>query len=295
MTLSQAIETHLHHLRSELHLDPKSVGISGVTLARLRAFMPHGSGVSCLTLETLRGFIASEFGSGYAARTVALRRDGVLRFCAHMADIGEAPATLAKSLPRVRRGFTLPKPASIADIAVLIDAIVGDAPVDLRDRAMFELAYSAGLRASELVGLTVSRVDLQAGEARVNGKGGIERIAPVGERACEAIARYLKDGRPRLDPRGANSTLFLNFRGGPIGRMGFWWRLKVRSIAAGLVTPIHPHMLRHSCATHMLEHGADLRVVQETLGHRSITSTQVYTLVTRSRLRAEHRKHHPRG
>ena len=294
MTLATAVETHLHHLRSEQQLDRATVSARRTTLMRLLAHVPDGALLEDLTRERIKSFLAAERGAGLAAGTVAGRRLAVIQFCRHMHTLGLVDAELVAAIPRIRRGSNLPRPASIADIETLIESITGESPAALRDRAMVEVAYSAGLRVSELVGLTLDRFD-PAGQVRVIGKGRIERLAPIGVRAVEAVAAYLATGRPALAVDGSGDTLFLNHRGCAMGRMGFWLMLRQRSRSAGLARPIHPHMLRHSCATHMLEHGADLRVVQETLGHRSIASTQVYTHVTRERLNAEHRKHHPRG
>jgi integrase/recombinase XerD len=195
--------------------------------------------------------------------------------------------------PRVPQG--IPKALTEPEVDALLGAVAGDGPRAQRDRAILEVLYAGGLRISELVGLDLGDIDLYDGLVRVLGKGSKERVVPLGRSAREAVGDYLTTGRPQLTRRASNTALFLNARGGRLTRQGAW--LIVRDVGgrAGLGGRLSPHALRHSCATHMLDHGADIRVVQELLGHASLSTTQVYTKVSPERLRAVYDAAHPRA
>ena len=202
-------------------------------------------------------------------------------------------------LPAVPRG--LPKALSEEEVGRLLDAPARDTAVGRRDRAMLEVLYGTGIRISELVGLSLGDVDLDAALLRAFGKGSKERIVPVGTFAVRALADWLgPGGRPSWCPhqwrrRGDAEAVFLNVRGGRLSRQGAWDVLRRHGAAVGLDGRLSPHVLRHSCATHMLDHGADIRAVQEMLGHASISTTQVYTMVSTERLWETYRKAHPRA
>lgn len=191
----------------------------------------------------------------------------------------------------------LPKAISVEDVAGLLAAAGADqTPRALRDRALLELLYGCGARISEAVGLDLDELDVASGTVRLLGKGGKERVVPVGSYAREAVSAYLVRGRPELAAAGAGSpALFLNARGGRLSRQSAWTVLRAAAQRAGVRTEISPHTLRHSFATHLLDGGADVRVVQELLGHASVTTTQVYTLVTVDRLREVYATAHPRA
>jgi len=195
----------------------------------------------------------------------------------------------------------LPKALSEAEITSLLEVVVGDDAVARRDRALLELLYGTGARISEACGLRLSDVDLDASLARLFGKGAKERIVPLGRLAREALAAWLAPaGRGAMEPdrwarRGDAEAVFLNQRGGRLGRQGAWTIVRRHGDACGLGPRLTPHVLRHSCATHMLDHGADIRAVQELLGHASIATTQVYTLVSTERLFAAYDAAHPRA
>jgi integrase/recombinase XerD len=195
--------------------------------------------------------------------------------------------------PRVPQG--IPKALTEAEVEALLDAVPGDGPRPRRDRAILELLYAGGLRISELVGLDLGDVDLYDGLVRVLGKGNKERVAPLGRTAREAVGDYLTTGRPELAGRTSTPALFLNARGGRLTRQGAWLIVRAAGDRAGLRGRLFPHVLRHSCATHMLDRGADIRVVQELLGHASLSTTQVYTKVSPERLRAVYEAAHPRA
>jgi integrase/recombinase XerD len=222
----------------------------------------------------------------------------LLRFLAAEGTAAHDPGAAVEQ-PRVPRG--LPKALSEAQVARLLDAAVGDEPLARRDRAMLEVLYGTGIRVSELVGASLGDLDLDAALLRVLGKGHKERIVPLGGPALRALADWLgPGGRPLVEPerwarRGDAEALWLNARGGRLTRQGAW--LAIRRVAgrAGLAEEMSPHVLRHSCATHMLDHGADIRAVQELLGHASIGTTQVYTRVSTERLVAAYRAAHPRA
>jgi integrase/recombinase XerD len=237
----------------------------------------------------------------------------------YLKDIGLAPASIRRSISATRTYFkfllgegmlpkdpsekletpkawrTLPEVLSVAEVEMLLGSPKIEEPLAFRDRALFELAYGAGLRVSEWITLQVRDLALEEGLVRVFGKGSKERLVPLGRRAIGSVATYLAELRPRLDRGQSKGILFLNVRGTPLSRMGAWKILKHHVDRAGITKHVTPHTLRHSFATHLLEGGADLRAVQEMLGHASIATTQIYTHVDRDYLRKVHRKYHPRG
>lgn len=195
--------------------------------------------------------------------------------------------------PKLRR--KAPYALSIQEIERLLDAPDLTTPQGLRDRAMLELFYSSGLRVSELSGLMLQQIDLELGALKVYGKGSKERVCPVGGKAVEAIGNYLRNGRPRLVKSKTGSAVFLSARGSAISRKTIWVLVKKHTLAAGIDKPVKPHMLRHSFATHLLTGGADLRIIQELLGHADIATTQIYTSVEAERTRSAHDEFHPRS
>jgi integrase/recombinase XerD len=231
-----------------------------------------------------------------ARALVAVR--SLYRFMAEEGHLAVDPAADVE-VPRVPKG--LPKPLTEDEVAALLAAVVGDDAVARRDRAMLEVLYGTGLRISELVGLGLADVDLQSALIRAFGKGAKERMVPIGRFAREALAAYLAPaGRDRLAPerwarRGDAEAVFLNRRGGRLSRQGAWQIVRGYGDRAGLNGRLSPHVLRHSCATHMLDHGADIRAVQELLGHASLSTTQLYTLVSTDRLRSVYESAHPRA
>jgi len=201
--------------------------------------------------------------------------------------------TLQISSPKLPR--SLPKNLTEQDVELLLNAPDFNTALGLRDRAMLEVLYASGLRVSELVGLTVAQLSLDMGVIRVMGKGSKERVVPVGEEALEWVRRYLAEGRPTLLNSQICSEMFVTSRGKGMTRQMFWYLIKRHAKHVGITKPLSPHTLRHAFATHLLNHGADLRVVQLLLGHTDISTTQIYTHVARERLKKLHATHHPRG
>jgi site-specific recombinase XerD len=208
---------------------------------------------------------------------------------------GEVSSNPADLLPAPKLPQTLPRTLKPADVAALLERIPASTPLEQRDRALFELAYSSGLRAEELVDLDVSSIDFDAEQVRVEGKGAKTRFVPTGEHALRSIATYLERARPALAGADPESALFLSKSGRRLSTSDIRRRLRVWARHASAQTGVHPHALRHSFATHLLEGGADLRAIQEMLGHASISTTQVYTRVESARLRAAYAKSHPRA
>jgi integrase/recombinase XerD len=192
-------------------------------------------------------------------------------------------------------GLRLPKSLTENDVERLLEVPDVDTTLGLRDRAMLELMYASGLRVSELVGLQRTGVDLRAGVVQVLGKGGRERLVPMGEHAMDWLRRYVRDARPELAGHADPEGLFLTARGDVMTRHNFWRLIKQYAARAGIRQALSPHTLRHAFATHLLEHGADLRALQSLLGHADLSTTQIYTHVAKARLRELHAKHHPRG
>ncbi len=214
------------------------------------------------------------------------------RFCVRENCIAADP-TLQLSSPKLPR--SLPKSLSEEDVEQLLDAPDLAQLIGLRDRAMLETLYATGLRVSELVNLKVSEIGLQEGVVRVTGKGNKTRLVPLGEEALDWIRRYLGQARPLILDRRPCDSLFVTQRGDAMTRQAFWYLIKRYAKLAGITKPMSPHVLRHAFATHLLNHGADLRVVQMLLGHADISTTQIYTHVARERLKQLHAMHHPRG
>lgn len=205
------------------------------------------------------------------------------------------PTNVAENLSLPRRWKRLPKSLNDAEITQLLKAEGVETPQSLCDTAILELAYASGLRLAELRNVRLEQLHLDAGFINVIGKGNKERVVPVGKKAVAAINRYLAEGRPNLITPRSPANLFLTKRGTPFAAPTMWLRIKQRVKRAGIERNITPHMFRHSFATHLLEHGADLRVIQELLGHASISTTEIYTHVAGNKLREVHRKFHPRG
>lgn len=254
-----------------------------------------GSAPSRATIEQLEAYLAQLRADGLAPATVARRLAAIRSLYRHLMLLGTRGDNPAAELAPPRRIRRLPRTLSPAEVERLIDAARGTSPRTLRDAAIVELLYGAGLRVGELVSLERGSVDLDDRLVRALGKGSKERVVPIGRRAAEALRRYLSRGRPHLDRRH-RPELFLNAKGGPLTRAGVFLILRKLAAKAGLEPErIHPHLLRHSFATHLLEGGADLRSVQEMLGHADLATTELYTHVSDSRRRELYFQAHPHG
>jgi integrase/recombinase XerD len=230
----------------------------------------------------------------FSARSVARNVSSVKMFFRFLASEGRMETNPARLIETPRLPRKLPEFLNKNEVDLLLSQPDHSTKLGLRDRAMLEILYATGLRVSELINLKVLDVNLEAGFVRTMGKGSKERVVPLGQKATDALKGYLEESRLMLS-KGANpSYLFLNSRGKPISRQGFWKIIKAYGIRANIKKRISPHSLRHSFASHLLEGGADLRSVQILLGHADISTTQIYTHVTRERLRELHEKHHPR-
>jgi integrase/recombinase XerD len=270
---------------------PRTVDAYRRDLAALGAYL--GKPPAQATLEELERYTAQLRADGLAGSTIARRTAAARSFYRHQQLLGARDDNPAAGLKLPRRAKPLPKTLSPGEAERLIDAAAGTQPRALRDQALVELLYGAGLRVSEAVGLDKAGVDLDDRLVRVIGKGGKERVVPIGRAAVTALRRYLSRGRPYLDRRH-RQELFLNARGGPLTRSGAFRILRGLAGKAGLDPQrVHPHLLRHSFATHLLEGGADLRSVQEMLGHADLSTTELYTHVSDRRRRETYFKAHP--
>jgi integrase/recombinase XerD len=243
----------------------------------------------------LQSYLAHKYRLKAKATTAGRLLSTLKRFYQYALRQGQIKAdpTLNIEAPKLPR--SLPKSLTEEDVESLLAAPDVDSALGLRDRAMLETLYASGLRVSELVTLKVAQVSQDMGVVRVIGKGGKERLVPLGEEALSWIKRYLKESRPQILKQRMTDALFVTGHGGAMTRQAFWQLIKRSATQAHLNKPISPHTLRHAFATHLLNHGADLRVVQLLLGHSDISTTQIYTHVARERLKQLHSKHHPRG
>src|SRR4051794_12273483 len=245
--------------------------------------------------QALRRWAAGLSQKGAAPRTMARKLASTRSLFRSLLEHGQITANPADLLPAPRLPQTLPRTLKPADVASLLDRIPAATPLEHRDRALFELAYASGLRAEELVDLDVGSVEFDAEQVRVEGKGAKTRFVPVGEPALKALAAYLERARPALAGEEGERALFLSKSGRRLSTSDVRRRLRAWARHASAQAGVHPHALRHSFATHLLEGGADLRAIQALLGHASISTTQVYTRVESARLRAAYAKSHPRA
>ncbi len=285
-------------------------------------YLTHEVGNSANTVESylrdIRRF-AEYATSRRCGDPDAVSREIVRDFVYHLKDLGLAPASIRRQISAIRTYYRflveeghsatdpserietpkgwhrLPEVLSVSEIEALLGAPNPDEPLAWRDRALLEVAYGTGMRVSELVGLSVQNLGFEEALVRVFGKGSKERIVPIGRRALGAAAIYLREIRPGLDKGKTDGRFLLNARGGPLSRVGAWGIIKRAAARANIEKRVTPHTLRHSFATHLLEGGADLRAVQEMLGHADLSTTQIYTHVDREYLRQVHKSYHPRA
>lgn len=230
-----------------------------------------------------------------SARTAARRLSSLRRFYAWLVREGQIDADPTARIQAPRLGRSLPKSLTEAEVEALLGAPDTGTSLGLRDRAMLEILYATGLRVSELVTLQIAQVNLRQGVVRVSGKGNKERLVPLGEEALNWLQQYLEEARAGLLHGRQTEALFPTRRGAAMTRQAFWYLIRRYAVLAGINKSLSPHVLRHAFATHLLNHGADLRVVQMLLGHSDVSTTQIYTHVARERLKQLHARHHPRG
>ncbi|MDQ6619117.1 MAG: site-specific tyrosine recombinase XerD [Pseudomonadota bacterium] len=278
-------------------LAPASLDGYRQDLTRFAAWLEsRGSHLLCAQRADVELFLADEFRAHSKATSIARRLSALRRFYAMELQQGRLTSdpTLRVHSPKLPR--RLPKNVTETQVEALLAVCNGETSIALRDRAMLETLYATGLRVSELVGLRLSQVALDMGVVRVLGKGSKERLVPLGEESITALRRYLQEGRPAIAGRAKSDAVFLTSRHTGMTRQAFWLLIKRYAARAGIPAEVlSPHVLRHAFATHLLNHGADLRVVQLLLGHADISTTTIYTHVARERLKQLHRAHHPRG
>lgn len=255
----------------------------------------HGRGLLEARHVDLLEYLAHRYAARDKASSASRLLSSLKRFYRYHLRSGRLTVDPTLNIESPRMPRPLPKSLTEDDVENLLAAPDVMDPLGLRDRAMLEMLYATGLRVSELVGLTSAQVSADAGVVRVMGKGSKERLVPVGEVALEWLARYLRESRPVLLQGRLTDDLFVTARGGGMTRQMFWTLVKRYAQRGGVTRPVSPHTLRHAFATHLLNHGADLRVVQMLLGHADVSTTQIYTHVARERLKQLHAKHHPRG
>lgn len=290
------IDAYLTYLRDVRRMSPNTLESYARDLGLLAAFAEQRQApLESLRRQDLEAFVRQLMSSGLAprsvARAVACVR-GFYRFVSIERKQAESPAG---DLQPPRAWPALPKFLALEEIDRLLEQPDTSTPRGLRDKALIEVLYATGLRVSELVALRAGDLNLEEGYLTCTGKGDKERMVPFGHQASEWVRRYIRDGRPELLRKKTSPWLFVNARdGGPLSRVGFWKILKEYGVKAGLSRDLSPHVLRHSFATHLLERGADLRMIQVMLGHADLSTTQIYTHVLEARLRTVYDKFHPR-
>jgi integrase/recombinase XerD len=279
-------------------------GLSGNTLVAYRRdltgfadylWQQTGRQLLAARREDLLAYLAERVNTGAKPRTTARLLSSLRRFYQHAVREGWRETDPSDRIDAPKLGRSLPSSLSEDEVEALIDVPTVDTALGLRDRAMLELLYATGLRVSELVDLRLLQINLRQGVVRTLGKGSKERLVPLGETAAEWLETYLQDGRGALLKGRECEHLFVTQRGAAMTRQAFWYLIKRHAQRAGIHKHLSPHTLRHSFATHLLNHGADLRVVQMLLGHSDLSTTQIYTHVAQERLKGLHAQHHPRG
>lgn len=290
-------EPFLDFLAFERGLAPRTVAAYGRDLEGLLAFLGKKGKTFPreVTLQDLREYLFHLKDRGLAPTSIRRVISSLRSYFAFLVQEGALEADPAERLEAPRLGRKLPVVLSLEEVESLLGALDPDSPLYWRDRAVLEVLYATGMRVSELVGLRLDQVNLAERVCTVWGKGGKERMVPMGVPACRALDRYLREVRPQLERGRGGGVVFLNARGRPLSRMSIWTLVRRAAARAGLRTVPSPHTLRHTFATHLLEGGADLAAVQELLGHADISTTQIYTHLDREYLREVHRAFHPRA
>ena len=296
-TAHDLIDAYLTHLRVERRLADHTLESYSRDLQRLGAFAAGiEKPVQRLDRRDLERFVDALMNEGLSPRSVARMVASVRGFYRFAVLTQHLDANPADDLQAPRAWPALPKFLGVAEVERLIQQPDTSTPRGLRDRALIEVLYATGMRVSELIHLRASDLNLEAGYLSCTGKGNKQRLVPIGEQAVAWLTKYIHQGRPALVGKRASPWLFVNAKqGGSLSRVGFWKILKAYGLKAGLPRSLSPHVLRHSFATHLLEHGADLRSIQMMLGHADLSTTQIYTHVLEARLRAVYDRFHPRA
>lgn len=292
----QQIEAFLDSVWAERGLSENTLKAYRYDLLQLASHLERRHGdLQTASREDLLHFLASRIQEGRSPRSLSRFLSGFRQYYRWLLreDLISCDPTALIESPRLGRG--LPKALSEQQVVALLEAPDVHTPLGLRDRAMLELMYATGLRVSELVALELPNTNLNQGTIRVMGKGSKERLVPLGEESISWLRKYIDQGRPILMRGAACPMIFVTARKAGMTRQAFWHSIRKHARVASIDQPVSPHMLRHSFATHLLNHGADLRVVQLLLGHSDLSTTQIYTHIAREGLKQLHRKHHPRG
>lgn len=293
--ISSGITEFLTFCRMEKGLSRNSLDAYGRDLEDMRAFAEPKTGGSLPNAELLNTYINSMYSNKLSSRSIARHISSMRSFFGFMVGEGKLQEDPAEHLSSPKQWSTIPKFLNRDQIEKLIAAPDLSKPVGLRDRAMLELLYATGIRVTELISLQLSSFDMGLGLLRVTGKGNKQRIIPVNHVALAIVRRYLEEARPALLKSQKSSCLFITGRGSGMTRQAFWAAIKLNGRKAGIFHNLSPHILRHTFATHLLEGGADLRSLQEMLGHADLSTTEIYTHVVRGRLRDTLDQHHPRA
>ena len=294
--MDQVLSDYLQYLRVQRNLSENTLKAYERDLSAFLDFVTEFWQLDFREVDRhlIRDYLAALRRRGYKSSSATQQLAALRSFYQYLTQFGHIKSnpTLAVKVPKQEK--RLPQVLSVGEAHVLLESIDPSTPLGLRDRAVFELLYAAGIRLSELTALDVDKVDLKFQYVRVFGKGRKERIVPIGEYAVEALSAYLKDGRPQL-AKPDETALFVNYRGERLSQRGVQYLLDKHIEKTAIAKNISPHSLRHSFATHLLDAGADLRVVQELLGHVSLSTTQVYTRISQSKLKSVYNKAHPRA
>ncbi len=296
--MESAIDLFIMHLATERGLSSNYQTLVRRNLENFAQWVEtaHGSsGPGCISTEQLSEYLSERKRNGLAPSSIRQVIVILKIFFRHLAGKGSITEDIAESLLAPRPGQILPKTLNEHDVELLLESVETQTPLGMRDRAILELLYASGLRLAEVISSRLENMYLEEGFIRVTGKGNKTRVIPVGSKARQQVEHYLDNGRPKLVRPKTSSHIFISVRGTQLSSSRVWQIVRERAKRSGLANPVHPHQLRHSFATHLLSGGADLRIIQEMLGHADISTTQIYTHVDERRLKEVHRKFHPRG
>ncbi|NTS75448.1 site-specific tyrosine recombinase XerD [Catenovulum sp. SM1970] len=295
LDVQQPLDDFIEHLWIELGLSQNTMAAYKRDLNQFNHYLIHQK-IALLDVQELdvSAYLVHLYDKNIGARSVARKLSCLRKFYSYLLLEKQINHDPCANIDSPKQAKPLPKTLSEKDVEALLEAPNVDDDIELRDKAMLELLYACGLRVTELVSLQLEQINLRQGVIRVTGKGNKERLVPMGEEAAEWLAQYIKYARPNLIAAGHN-VVFASKRGQQMTRQTFWHRIKYYAVQAGIRSDLSPHTLRHAFATHLVNHGADLRVVQTLLGHSDLSTTQIYTHIAKERLQSIHAEHHPRA